>query len=84
MLVVRAGLGSAAETEDAMTVDMLAATFFWPEGALLGSHHPDAGGDAPAPSDRPQDEAPEHEGFWAAVKRNLWRPAAEPSTASPR
>ena len=31
-----------------MTVDMLAATFFWPEGTLLGSRSPDPDAEAAA------------------------------------
>lgn len=67
-----------------MTVDMLAATFFWPEGTLLGSRHPDDTASAEDPVPVAPDEAPEDDGFWATVMRNLWRPAAESSTASPR
>ncbi len=59
-----------------MTVDMLAATFFWPEGTLLGSRHPQPD-DAPAaePETEAAAEAERPEGFWSAVMRHLWRPA---------
>ena len=67
-----------------MTVDMLAATFFWPEGRLLGAQHPEdpAPGGADAARGPGAEAPPEDDGFWAAVMRNLWRPAADPSTAA--
>lgn len=69
-----------------MTVDMLAATFFWPEGMLLGAQHPEAAADesAAAAIEAPEDAAPGADGFWAAVMRNLWRPASASSTAAVR
>ena len=62
-----------------MTVDMLAATFFWPEGTLLGSRHPHPD-DAPAAETQAEEaEHPERpENFWSAVTRPLWRPAPRP------
>ena len=73
-----------------MTVDMLAATFFWPEGTLLGAqglsaHHgqpAEAAGDA-TPTEEPSEVADAAaDGFWATVARNLWRPAGGSSTGA--
>ncbi|RYB07626.1 hypothetical protein D3272_00380 [Lichenibacterium ramalinae] len=75
----------APAMEDVMTVDMLAATFFWPEGTLLGAQHPENATDGAAPQTAfPDDDAPERDGFWAGVMRHLWRPAPAPSAAGPR
>lgn len=73
-----------------MTVDMLAATFFWPEGTVLGTQGlpphrglpPDDA--ATAASDDPSgaDETAVADGFWATVARNLWRPVNGPSTGA--
>ena len=73
-----------------MTVDMLAATFFWPEGTVLGAQGlPPRRGLAPddadaTASDGPfgADEAAVADGFWATMARNLWRPASGPSTGT--
>lgn len=67
-----------------MTVDMLAATFFWPEGTLLGVQAlpPDADPETPrGDAVEGADGAPE-DGFWATVARNLWRSGAAPSTTT--
>ena len=84
MLDVGAGPAPASASGDAMTVDMLAATFFWPEGTLLGSipPHPDGAEAAPVPSagHEAADWAAEAEGFWPAVLRHLWRPSGRRST----
>ena len=68
-----------------MTVDMLAATFFWPEGTLLGSRQPDPDGEA-APAAEPAAAAEAAEqpgGFWPAVMRHLRRPAPAARAAAP-
>ncbi len=70
-----------------MTVDMLAATFFWPEGTLMGPQPPHDGGDgtdAPAERHDPTDEAVAAEPFWSAVMRHLWRPPATRPAAPAR
>ena len=68
---------------DAMTVDLLAATFFWPEGALLGCRHPHPDEMEPSiaiPERADEaDAAARAEGFWAAVVRHLWRTSDTPA-----
>ncbi len=67
-----------------MTVDMLAATFFWPEGLLLGPE--------PSLSDPPEetrsgqadvDHAAEAPGFWSVLKR-LFGAAVPSSETAPQ
>ncbi len=61
-----------------MTVDMLAATFFWPEGTLPGPRHPQPDEPAAEPGTEAAEDAERPEGFWSAVMRHLWRPASRP------
>lgn len=63
-----------------MTVDMLAATFFWPEGALIGPppSHPDEPGPLPATPTSPGEVEPA-EGFWSAMMHHLWRGSPAPA-----
>jgi hypothetical protein len=93
MLEIDAGSGPVSDTEHAMTIDMLAATFFWPEGTLLGAQGlpphdglpPQQGlsqARDPSRAATAADEAAVAEGFWATVARNLWRPAGAPSTGA--
>ena len=92
MLRGDAGPGPVSDTEHAMTVDMLAATFFWPEGTLLGAQglpahhaHPPGGVADAIPPGEPceaEDAAIVADGFWATVARNLWRPSGASSTGA--
>ncbi len=69
-----------------MTVDMLAATFFWPEGTLLHVREdiaPDgeSGSRLTEQAADPSTEPP-GETFWAAVLRQIGWPLPKPVTQS--
>lgn len=58
-----------------MTVDMLTATFFWPEGERLGAGPDDAEPAERAAETREADRGSVADGgFWSAVMRRLRRP----------
>ena len=70
-----------------MTVDMLAATFFWPEGTLLYVRE-DIAPDGESEDLRSTEHAtdpltePQGETFWATVLRQIGWPLPKPVTQS--
>ena len=70
-----------------MTVDMLAATFFWPEGTLLHVREdiaPYDGSEESQPTERACDPLlePQGETFWGTVLRQIGWPLPKPITHS--
>ena len=68
-----------------MTIDMLAATFFWPEGTLLHVRDdidPDGESDEVQPTDHVSDPLlePQGETFWSIVLRQVGWPLPKPVT----
>ena len=58
-----------------MTVDMLTATFFWPEAERLRSDLDGVERDETGAPDHEVDRGSEHqEGFWSSIRRHLRRP----------